>query len=310
MFFILPIGVDYTARRYPVVTFSLIGANVLVFLAALAYAMGGGSLNEDGTWWYTNLWLSPASSPWYCHITAIFAHAGFFHLLGNMIYLFLFGSPVEDMMGRWQFLLFYLLGGLASNFTHIAFTPGHFASEIRLVGASGAISACMGAFAFLMFKSRIEFKWALWIIVRLYNGEFQLPTWLVMSFWFLKDLGSAVLSYGNPGSGVAFGAHVGGFVAGLLMIIFVKWLWQFRIMRRADVEEEDGAVAGIPASQTPIYVSENGAELGPFTVAQVLEMLRLGSVSRDAFYWREGLPEWRSVSEIYSEFHRPRHFNR
>ena len=130
MFFILPVGVDYSARRYPVVTFTIIGLNILIFLPAWGQMISGSAAQNDN-WWYYYLWLFPAYSPWYCYITAVFAHAGLLHLLGNMVYLFLFGSPVEDMMGRWQYLLFYLLSGVISNFTYIAFIPEHFSSEVK-----------------------------------------------------------------------------------------------------------------------------------------------------------------------------------
>jgi membrane associated rhomboid family serine protease len=136
------------------------------------------------SFWYDSLGLVPADSPWFCWFTSFFVHAGWLHLIGNMIYLFLFGSLVEDMMGRGQLLIFYLLGGLAADLVHIAFTPGHFASATMLVGASGAISACMGAFAVVMFRSSIEFKWLFFFSFRLFNGEFHSPTSLVMSFWF------------------------------------------------------------------------------------------------------------------------------
>ena len=182
----------------------------------------------------------------------------------------------------------------------IAFIPEHFSSEVPLLGASGAISACMGAFAVLMFKSKIEFKWIVFLFFRLFNGEFFLPTWLVMSFWFLEDLVSAVLSFGDTGSGVAFGAHVGGFVSGALMILVVKWLWHVRLLRRADVDKEELQPA--PVTRNPnIYIHENGNQIGPFPLDQVRQMIRLGSIGNEAFYWRDENGEWRSVSQLQNE---------
>lgn len=304
MFFIIPVGVDYRAYRYPVVTFTLMGINVVLFLASLFH----GPINtvEDLLgFWYFNLALSPASSPWYCWITSLFVHAGWFHLIGNMVYLFLFGSPVEDMMGRWQYLMFYLLGGLAADVAHIAFTASHMASETLLMGASGAISACMGAFALLMFRSKIEFKWVVFLFFRLFHGEFFTPTWLVMSFWFLKDLASAFLSDGE-GGGTAFGAHVGGFVGGVLMILLVKWLWSRGLMQRADTEHDEEVEEPVtlrpaplrvsPNRETPnIYISDNDQQSGPFTRVQVRAMIASGSISEEACYWHEGMAEWQGV---------------
>src|ERR1041385_5627801 len=199
MFFIIPVGVDYRANRYPMVTFTLIGLNTVIFLAAFLH--GFSSSVDPESWWYSSLWLTPADSPWYCWVTSLFVHGGFLHLIGNMVYLFLFGSPVEDMMGRWQFGVFYLVGGLVADAMHIVFTPEHFASTLALGGASGAISACMGAFALLMFRSKIEFKWIIFFFFRFFSGEFFVSTWLVMSFWFLEDLVSAFLSLGGHGGG-------------------------------------------------------------------------------------------------------------
>src|SRR5438093_713573 len=137
MFLLVPAGVDYSARRYPVVTFSLIGANTLIWLATfIAFFQTHGASDQ---WIMDHFWLRPSDSTWYTYVTSLFVHEGFLHLLGNMIYLFLFGSCVEDIIGRGAFIGFYLLGGLAANFTYIAATPEHFASSIPLGGASGAV---------------------------------------------------------------------------------------------------------------------------------------------------------------------------
>ncbi|MFM2294527.1 MAG: hypothetical protein RLZZ350_940 [Verrucomicrobiota bacterium] len=304
MFFLIPIGVDYRANRYPVVTFSLIGLNVLLFFAGLFHAPFESAADADG-FWYFRLGLVPATSPWFCWVTSLFVHGGWLHLIGNMIYLFLFGSPVEDMMGRWQYLLFYLLGGLAADFAYVAFAPAHFHSTIMLVGASGAISACMGAFALLMFRSKIEFKW-FFFFFRLFNGEFFSPTWLVMSFWFLKDLASAFLTRNHHGGGTAFGAHVGGFVGGALMILLVKLLWSRGLMRRADTDDDEEIIVTETRPQpTPtrpavseaaeIYLAHNSQRSGPFTRTQVREFLAAGTVSEEAWYWCEGMAEWQGV---------------
>lgn len=310
MFFIIPVGVDYRAYRYPVVTFSLIGLNVVIFLAAFIHGFSLNDADLEG-WWYASMWLVPAGSPWYGWFTSLFVHAGFLHLIGNMVYLFLFGSPAEDMMGRWQFLLFYLTGGLAADMMHIVFTAEHFASLMPLGGASGAISACMGAFALLMFRSKIEFKWVIFFFFRFWSGEFFAPTWLVMSFWFLKDLANAFLDFGSEGGGTAFGAHVGGFLSGAGLILIVKQLWQRRVMRQANLDEDEAearvktaetrsfAPIRVQVRETPAtYISEAGHQSGPFTVADIRAKLTAGEISQEAWYWREGMEEWKGVWEL------------
>src|SRR5205085_962953 len=139
--------------------------------------------------------LIPGQSTWYTYLTSMFVHAGFLHLLGNMIYLFLFGCCVEDLIGRGQFLALYLLSGVVADFVYIACSPEHFASEIPMGGASGAISACMGAYLLLRAHAEIEFKYFALLFFRFFSGEFSLAAWVVISFWFLKDLFFAGLSY-------------------------------------------------------------------------------------------------------------------
>ena len=161
MFLIIPTGVNYATKRYPVVTFSLIGANVAVYLAGLIHSFVGADADVVDTWWLNTFWLIPNQSVWYTYITTMFVHAGFFHLIGNMLYLFLFGSAVEDTIGRWKYALLYFVGGFVADFGHILTTSEHFASEIPLGGASGAISACLGAFLILLPKMEVNFRWLL-----------------------------------------------------------------------------------------------------------------------------------------------------
>src|SRR5215469_15694875 len=113
MFFLLPVGVDYRARRYPVVTFTLMGLCVLVYLVTLGFQLGKGEGVTE--WVLAHLWLVPAASHWWTYLTSLFVHEGFFHLAGNMVYLFLFGACVEDVIGRPKFITFYLVCGLASE---------------------------------------------------------------------------------------------------------------------------------------------------------------------------------------------------
>src|SRR6266853_2053588 len=204
MFFLLPVGVDYRARRYPVVTFTLMGICVVVYLVTLGLRLAKGP--EVFEWVGGNLWLIPAEAHWWTYVTSLFVHEGFFHLAGNLVYLFLFAACVEDGIGRPRFVAFYFICGLASELMHVAISPGHFSSEIPLGGASGAISGCIGAFLVLFLRTRIEFKWVFFFWFRIWNGEFFLPAWVVISFWFLIDLVMMLLTAaaGEKGDGVAF----------------------------------------------------------------------------------------------------------
>lgn len=316
MFFLLPVGVDYRARRYPVITFTLMGICVAVYLITLAFELAKGQ--EALEWIVANLWLIPALSHWRTYLTSLFVHAGFFHLAGNMVYLFLFGSCVEDTIGRPRFLAFYLFCGLVSEFVYVAFAAGHFSSAIPLGGASGAISGCIGGFLVLFLRTKIEFKWAIFFFFRLWSGEFFLPAWIVISFWFLSDLvGMLVaMSQAEQGGGVAFGAHVGGTLCGLGLVSIAK---KFLPLQSEEDEEEPEPVvpattrrvqgpirvqlkpAAVALAETPsIHLFIDQQQAGPYTPSQVRQMLVEGAIPLDALYWQEGMEDWRTAEELRS----------
>lgn len=307
MFFIIPVGVDYRTQRLPLVTFVLIGINTLIYLISWLVFLGGGPIAEIKL--VMALGLTPARVEFHTLFTSLFVHTGFFHLLGNMIYLFLFGSCVEDILGRWKFLLFYLGGGLAADFVHILVALASGGGDIPMIGASGAISACIGGFVLLLSRASINFRWFFWLIFRVWSGEFWLPAWLVISFWFLKDVFSAGFSIASESAdeGVAFGAHVGGFLAGL-GIIGLRRLAGHRGEEKQTQPLSVRPVAAAPrqprvvaVARADMFIYDNGTQLGPLTPAQVQAMLSDGTVSREAFYWREGMPEWRNVGELLRE---------
>lgn len=298
MVLFIPTGVNYRTDRFPVVTFTIMGLNVAIFLVTLGYGLSQGEAAQ--LWIYQNLWLIPSSASWHQYFTAMFVHGGFFHLLGNMMYLFLFGSCVEDVIGRWKYVIFYLLGGLAADFVHIAGSPEHFASTMPMGGASGAISACMGGFLILFHKSKINFRYIIILFFRFWSGEFELPAWLVISFWFLKDLLFAVLSYnmGGEGGGVAFAAHTGGFLAGMALAAAHKFLLQRGGQSGDEPLQEIIALRPQKVETPSTYIFDGGSQIGPFTYSQILQMQQLGSITSEAMYWRDGMPEWRSINEI------------
>ncbi len=308
MILIIPVGVQYTARRYPVVTFTLMGVNAALYLVSLVmFWMYLDGTEEQREWLVLNLGLIPDQKTWYTFFTSMFVHGGFFHILGNMIYLFLFGACVEDTIGRWQFTLFYLVGGLAAAATYLIVTPPGPEAALPMVGASGAITACIGGFVLLLAKTKINFRYLIFLFFRFFNGDFWLPAWLVISFWFLTDVFFAVVSYHIPeaNGGVAFAAHVGGFLCGLALI--GAWKLLPRREPAADLDElpEPVAVpvlAGSDPNEAPsVYLFHNGTQLGPFTHGQVAQMLALGSIGQDAFFWREGMADWQNVNEFGRE---------
>ncbi|MGA3267506.1 MAG: rhomboid family intramembrane serine protease [Verrucomicrobiota bacterium] len=303
MFIILPVGMDYRTERLPIVTFTLIGINMLVYLVSLGFFFG--TQGESDQWILQHLWLIPADSYSWAYLTSMFVHGGILHLAGNMIFLFLFGACVEDIIGRWRFLAFYLIGGLVAEFVYIATSPAHFASEIPMGGASGAISACMGMYLLLRTSSKIEFKYFYWLFLfAAGSGEFDLAAWVAITFWFLNDLLWTVVGMFNHqmAGGVAFGAHVGGLLAGLALVGVTKIVPRKRPRIPADFGirvVQRPAPVSVSVSETPtIYLLDRGEQSGPFTLAQIQAMLASGSINQDAWYWSEGLDEWQKVTDL------------
>ena len=146
--------------------------------------------------------------------TSMFLHGGFMHLAGNMLYLWIFGNNVEDSMGHVRFVIFYLLCGVAAALAQAWPNPD---STIPMIGASGAISGVLGAYLLLFPRARV--------LVLIPLGAFSrivyVPAMFVLGFWFVLQLINTALSEGGQG-GVAFGAHIGGFVAGMVLIPLFK----------------------------------------------------------------------------------------
>ncbi len=149
----------------------------------------------------------------------MFMHANIMHLAGNMIYLWVFGDNIEDALGHLKYVAFYLLGGLAASFTHIASlfvalpTLGPTGSDMPAVGASGAISAVLGAYLLLYPRARIRT-----IVFYFFITIVSVPAIYYLGFWFMYQLMMGIFSLTGPASGVAFWAHIGGFLAGLVGI--------------------------------------------------------------------------------------------
>ena len=152
---------------------------------------------------------------WYTTVTSMFMHGGWMHILGNMWFLWIFGNNVEDAMGSWRFVCFYLLCGLAAAAAQVAAAP---ASNIPVVGASGAIGGVMGAYILLYPRVRVHM---LFILV-VYVTTFAVPAWLMLGYWLLLQIVSGIATFGAEGGGVAFWAHIGGFVGGSILIYLFR----------------------------------------------------------------------------------------
>ncbi len=222
----IPVG-DSTRRRItPYVNVGIIVASVLVFLYELFLSADINRFFFDWGVIPVQLvdWLEspsgveePATV-----VTAMFIHGGWLHLIGNMLFLWVFGDNVEDAMGHGRYLLFYLLAGVGAVALQVFVDPD---SGIPMVGASGAIAGVLGAYLVLYPRARVSvvIPW-LWFL-----GVFPVPAAFLIVFWFLLQLLNGVAALGATTSvtqGIAFWAHVGGFIVGLLLV------WVFRRPRR------------------------------------------------------------------------------
>lgn len=148
---------------------------------------------------------------WYTALTSMFMHGGWFHIIGNMWFLWVFGDNVEDAMGAGRFVVFYLVCGLAAAAAQIMADP---ASAIPMVGASGAIGGVMGAYARLFPTTHVHTL----IFLGFYITIIAVPAWVMLGYWFLLQLLGGLPALGEGSGGVAFWAHIGGFLAGLILI--------------------------------------------------------------------------------------------
>ncbi len=214
-----PLQDTIPSRSFPLVNWLLIAINLLVFLHEV-------SLGPEGiepfvrTWGLVPIEFSQADRPlawweYYPFFTNMFLHGGWGHFIGNMWTLYIFGDNVEDRMGKGGYLLFYLLCGVAASYTHYALNMD---STVPAIGASGAISGVMGAYMFMFPYSTIIFMVPLFFMPYF----FEVSAFFYLAVWFLGQFFSGTVSLLMPhnGAGIAFWAHVGGFVAGVLLFRF------------------------------------------------------------------------------------------
>ncbi len=225
---------DNPTLRTPIVTFVLIGMNAAVWVlvqgmgaegplirsvcdlglipgeflgrippGTMVPAGGGAScvIEHQGAWWSL--------------LSSMFLHGSWFHLIGNMWFLYLFGNNVEDSMGRFRYLIFYLLCGLAAGLSQTFLSPN---SAIPMVGASGAIGGVMGAYVVLYPRVQIH----MFIFLFIFITRIVVPAFWMLGYWFVLQLFGGWGSIGAEGGGTAFWAHVGGFAAGAALILVFR----------------------------------------------------------------------------------------
>jgi membrane associated rhomboid family serine protease len=211
----IPLGDSVPSERTPFVTYTLIAISALVFfweLLAGPYAeefiIAWGTIPAQIINWQQDPWVLSTL------VTSIFLHGGWLHLIGNMLYLAVFGDNVEGIMGHRRFLFFYLTCGVAANLAQIAIAPS---STVPGIGASGAIAGVLAAYLLCFPRARVFVG----IPLLVYMEVIALPAILVLGFWFVVQLFNGVATIGASSEatmgGVAWWAHIGGFIAGLLL---------------------------------------------------------------------------------------------
>ncbi len=224
----IPLRDANPTHRRPVVTIGLVAACVAIFAYELTVQVSEGDAGLERL--FADYGLVPghltaavggggADLPWALAtlVSSMFLHGGWIHLIGNLLYLWIFGNNVEDRFGRLGFLLFYLAGGVVAAVTQVAVGPD---STVPVIGASGAIAAVLGAYLVLYPRARVLSL----VFLGFFYQLLQVPAVIVLGLWFLLQLVSGVASIGAPDAagGVALFAHIGGFLAGVAVGLIVR----------------------------------------------------------------------------------------
>ena len=212
----IPLRDDNPRRTFPIVNYVLIAANILGFLWELRL---GNSLDRaimqvgfiPARFWITGYWTADLFSI----VISMFLHGGFLHIGSNMLYLWIFGDNVEDRLGHFRYLLFYFLCGFGATYAHAIFSPS---SRLPAIGASGAIAGVLGAYFFLFPLSRV----IVLVPILFFPFFFELPAATYLAIWALGQVFSGTLSLAEARDvgGIAWWAHVGGFIAGIVLHFF------------------------------------------------------------------------------------------
>lgn len=205
-----PIGDDNSSRRtVPLVTYALLALNILFFFVELS---GGDAFIEQWAFVPSRFLANPGGD-FVTLLTSMFMHAGWVHLIGNMLYLWIFGDNVEDRFGHIKFLAFYLLCGLAATFAQLVFSMN---SSIPNLGASGAIAGVLGAYILLFPQGKVK--------VLMGRSVVPMPALVVIGLWIVLQLFSGIGSIASTAQagGVAYMAHIGGFAAGFVLTFLLR----------------------------------------------------------------------------------------
>ncbi len=221
----LPLKDDIRTSTRPIVTYVILGVNVAVFLYQVSLGAALDSfVKQFGAVPY--LLFHPTGVASYTRLlTSMFMHGSFMHILGNMLFLWIFADNIEDRLGHIRFLVFYILCGIAGALLHAVTAPN---STVPMIGASGAISGVLGAYIYLYPKARVLALIPLGFLLRVT----YLPSVIFLGLWFLFQFLYGLSSLGARGGGVAYFAHIGGFVVGLLFAL------PFKKRKRKNIEYE------------------------------------------------------------------------
>ena len=209
----IPFHDENPTKNFPLLTILLIGVNIFVFFGEFSYPGQAAALFLNYGLVPYELMQSPIQT--YPNVfSAMFLHAGFLHLAGNMLYLWIFGNNIEDVLGKVRFIMFYLVCGVIAAMCHVYMDSG---SRVPMVGASGAISGILGAYMVLFPKVRVKTLVPLGFLITI----IRIPAEILLLLWLGLQIYSNMAS-GNVGGGVAWMAHIGGFVAGMILILPFK----------------------------------------------------------------------------------------
>lgn len=209
----IPLYDDIKSRHRPYINYCLIGA------CALVWALQFTSSPENFEWQIKQFGMVPVKiirgENLWTIFSSMFMHGGWFHFLGNMLYLWIFGDNVEDAFGHFLYLLVYIISGITGNFLQVLVAPN---SHIPTIGASGAISGIMGAYFVLYPRARVLTLVPFFFFIRL----IYLPASILLGFWILFQILYGCSSSPGTGGGIAYFAHIGGFICGVLFALLIR----------------------------------------------------------------------------------------
>ncbi|SHF02958.1 Membrane associated serine protease, rhomboid family [Litoreibacter ascidiaceicola] len=207
-----PIRDHNPSERTPYVTYALIALNVVIFASYWPLFNDEPVLGAFFQTWGMQPFEVSSGAKTHTLLTSMFLHGGLMHLAGNMLFLWIFGDNLEDQMGHVGFALFYLTAGIGADVGQLLADPS---SQVPVVGASGAIAGVMGGYLLLFPRARVDII----LIFVIFFKIFPVPAWVMLGVWFALQLFNGVVNLGGNGVGVAYWAHAGGFLIGLLLCL-------------------------------------------------------------------------------------------